>query len=216
MITNNCTPVVPASDDEGDQAAAVLYDSLHNRLFNDPVLLGRYPSFLAGQLEPVIRDGDLEVISTPLDALGVNYYNPTRVAASDDQLFDLRPIEGVPTTAFGWPVVPSGLHELLLHLRAEYGENLPPVYVTENGCSTVDGPDDQFRIDYLDGHLRALHRALTDGVDVRGYFVWSLLDNFEWAEGYSQRFGLVEVDFDTQVRTPRNSYRWLRDALKAR
>jgi beta-glucosidase len=216
MMTNNCTPVRPASDDEGDRAAAELYDSLHNRLFNEPVLLGSYPAFLADQLEPVIRDGDLAIIGTRLDALGINYYNPTRVAAADGELFDLRPIEGVPTTAFGWPVVPSGLHDLLLHLKTTYGRNLPPVYVTENGCSTADEVDDQFRIDYLDGHLRALHQAIADGVDVRGYFVWSLLDNFEWAEGYSQRFGLVGVDFDTQVRTPRNSYRWLAAALAAR
>jgi beta-glucosidase len=216
MITNNCTPVLAASDDEGDQATAALYDSLHNRLFNEPVLLGSYPEFLADQLEPVIRDGDLAIIGTPLDALGINYYNPTRVAASPDALFELRPIEGVPTTAFGWPVVPQGLHDLLLHLHRTYGESLPPVYVTENGCSTADGPDDQFRIDYLDGHLRAVHRAIADGVDVRGYFVWSLLDNFEWAEGYTQRFGLVRVDFDTLARTPRKSYHWLAAALAHR
>jgi beta-glucosidase len=122
----------------------------------------------------------------------------------------------VPTTAFGWPVVPSGLHDLLTGLRATYGDRLPPVYVTENGCSTEDVLDDRFRIDYLDGHLRAVHRAIADGVDVRGYFVWSLLDNFEWAEGYSQRFGLVRVDFGTQERTPRSSYRWLRDVLAGR
>jgi beta-glucosidase len=219
LITNNCTPVLPASDDEADVVAAALYDGFHNRLFNDPVLLGSYPEFLAEPLSPVVRDGDLEIIRTPLDALGINYYNPTRVgapAAGDPLPFAMRPIEGVPTTAFGWPVVPQGLHDLLTGLRDTYGAALPPIYVTENGCSAEDEVRDDFRIGYLDGHLRAVHRAIADGVDVRGYFVWSLLDNFEWAEGYSQRFGLVRVDFPTQRRTPRASFAWLRSALAAR
>ncbi|MET3424136.1 beta-glucosidase [Actinoplanes tereljensis] len=218
MITNNCTPVWAASDDEADQVAAMIYDGFHNRLFNDPVLLGTYPEFLAGMLEPVIQDGDLETISTAIDTLGINYYNPTRVGApSQDELpFDMKQIDGVPTTAFGWPVVPDGLHELLTGLKTTYGDALPPIYITENGCSTDDGTADQFRIDYLDGHLGAVKRALADGVDVRGYFVWSLLDNFEWAEGYSQRFGLVRVDFDTQERTPKDSYRWLASLLRER
>jgi beta-glucosidase len=136
------------------------------------------------------------------------------VAAPADpgEMFELRPIEGVPTTAFGWPVVPDGLHELLTGLNGAY--RLPPVYITENGCSTEDVLDDRFRIDYLDGHLGAVRRAIADGGDVRGYFDWSLLDNIEWAEGYSQRFGLVRVDFKTLTRTPRASFRWLRDALR--
>jgi beta-glucosidase len=216
MITNNCTPVVPASSSEADQIAAMVYDGFHNRLFNDPVLTGEYPPFLAEGLEPVIQDGDLATIRTPLDALGINYYNPTRVRAAEGDLpFEMIPIEGVPTTAFGWPVVPSGLHDLLTGLRSAY-PGLPPIYITENGCSTADGIADQFRIDYLDGHLAAVKQAIGDGVDVRGYFVWSLLDNFEWAEGYSQRFGLVRVDFKTLDRTPRDSYRWLQAALKDR
>jgi beta-glucosidase len=129
------------------------------------------------------------------------------------------PIEGVGTTGFGWPIVPSGLRDLMLILRERYGDALPPVYVTENGCSFPDTLDadgavhDPDRIAYLDGHLRALHEAIAAGVDVRGYFVWSILDNFEWAEGYSQRFGLVHVDFATQRRTPKDSYAWLRDQL---
>ena len=219
MITNNCTPVVPAGDDEADHMAALVYDSFHNRLFNDPVLLGSYPEILADGLAEVVRDGDLEIIRTPLDALGINYYNPTRVGAPPagaELPFDLRTIEDVPTTAFGWPVVPEGLHDLLTGLQDTYGTALPPIYVTENGCSTEDGIEDTFRIDYLDSHLRALHRAIAAGVDVRGYFVWSLLDNFEWAEGYSQRFGLVRVDYQTQQRTPKASFHWLREALAAR
>ena len=214
MITNNLTPVIA-----DDPAAGAAYDAFHNRLFTDPVLLGSYPGFLGAALGDAVRDGDLDVISAPLDAFGVNYYNPTRIGAPPDGSplpFETLPIEGVPVTAFGWPVVPSGLHDLLTGLRETYGDRLPPIYITENGCSAPDVLDDQFRIDYLDSHLRAVHRAVADGVDVRGYFVWSLLDNFEWAEGYSQRFGLVRVDFATQERTPRSSYRWLRAALAGR
>ena len=125
-------------------------------------------------------------------------------------------------TAFGWPVIPSGLTELLTGLRDRYASALPPVYITENGCSTHDEPapdgtvNDQPRISYLDGHVRALRDAMTAGVDVRGYFVWSLLDNFEWAQGYRQRFGIVHVDFATQRRTPKASFNWYRDLIAAR
>jgi beta-glucosidase len=220
MLTNNLTPVIA-----DDPAAGMAYDAFHNRLFTDPVLLGAYPGFLADALGEVVRDGDLGIISTPIDALGVNYYNPTRVgapSAADTAVpvetlpFETLPIDGVPLTAFGWPVVPSGLYDLLTGLKETYGPALPPIYITENGCSAEDVLDDDFRISYLDGHLRAVHRAIADGVDVRGYFVWSLLDNFEWAEGYSQRFGLVRVDFSSLERTPRASYRWLRGVLAGR
>jgi len=226
LITNNCTPVRPASDSERDRVAAEAYDILHNRLFNDPVLLGTYPDLSPyGDLNlDFVRDGDLATIATPLDGLGINYYNPTRISAPQDDgglPFTEVGITGHPTTAFGWPVVPDGLRELLTGLRARYGAALPPVYITENGCSQPDVPgpdgviDDQARIAFLDGHIQAVRDAQREGVDVRGYFVWSLLDNFEWAEGYHQRFGLVHVDFDTQTRTPKASYAWLRDFLAA-
>ncbi|MBN6053350.1 beta-glucosidase [Nonomuraea sp. RK-328] len=236
LITNNLTPVWTASDAEEDVAAAAAYDTLHNRLFNDPVLLGTYPDLsaygiradgAAGEGPELsaalgIRDGDLAVISAPLDGLGVNYYNPTRIAAlADDVLpFTDAGVTGYPTTAFGWPVVPDGLSELLTGLRERYGQALPPVYVTENGCSqpdelTPEGVDDQGRVAYLRDHVAALERAREEGVDVRGYFVWSLLDNFEWAEGYHQRFGLVHVDFATGERTPKASYGWYRDHIAA-
>ncbi|WP_440072332.1 GH1 family beta-glucosidase [Streptosporangium sp. OZ121] len=222
LITNNCTPVRPASSDPADLAAADAYDVLHNRLFNDPVLLGAYPDLSAyGVSLDCVRDGDLDLIGTPLDGLGVNYYNPTRIAAPTGEglPFEDVGVTGYPTTAFGWPVVPDGLRELLSGLRARYGDALPPVYVTENGCSQPDEPgpggtvDDQDRIAFLDGHIGAVERARAEGVDVRGYYVWSLLDNFEWAEGFSQRFGLVHVDFPTGTRTPKASYHWLRDRI---
>ncbi|GAA0922396.1 GH1 family beta-glucosidase [Nonomuraea longicatena] len=222
LIANNHTPVWPASGHPGDQVAARAYDTLHNRLFLDPLLLGAYPDLSAyGNGMDGVRDGDLGVISTPIDGLGINYYNPTRIAApTEDGLpFAEAPLTGYPTTAFGWPVVPDGLRELLVGLTTRYGTALPPLYVTENGCSQDDtrSPggtvDDPARIAYLEGHLAAVERARAEGADVRGYFVWSLLDNFEWAEGYHQRFGLVHVDFATGERTPKASYHWLRDHL---
>jgi beta-glucosidase len=226
-ITNNYAPAWPASESTADAAAARAYDTLHNRLFTDPVLLGAYPDLSAfgigGEGPDCARDGDLALISAPVDTLGVNYYAPARLSAQPGSPlpFQLEPVPGYPVTAFGWPVVPAALTELLLLLRERYGDALPPVYITENGCSVDDAVaadgtvDDQPRISFLDGHLRALHEAITAGVDVRGYLTWSLIDNFEWAEGYHQRFGLVHVDFETLRRTPKASFGWYRDLIAA-
>ncbi|MFF8590459.1 GH1 family beta-glucosidase [Streptomyces sp. NPDC015220] len=225
-IANSHGPTWPASREPADLAAADLYDVLLNRMFAEPLLLGRYPEGI-GELMPGDVEADLKVVAEPIDWYGINYYAPTRVGAPQDAgtefggvalpaelPFSVREIEGRPVTDFGWPVVPEGLTELLTGFRDRYGERLPPVVITENGCS-YDGLDDQDRIAYLDGHVRALHRAMTRGVDVRGYFVWSLLDNFEWAEGYARRFGLVHVDHETLKRTPKASYAWFRDVLRA-
>ncbi|MGW0936671.1 GH1 family beta-glucosidase [Streptomyces sp. NPDC002666] len=225
MTANNCTPVRLRHDarQDKDVAAARAYDALHNRLFNDPLLLGSYPDLSAyGMTDPswggVVREGDLATIAAPLDGLGVNYYNPTWATAPADPAavlpFDLaEPEEPYERTAFGWPVVPEGLTELLTGLKDRYGDALPPVWITENGCSQPVGLNDRPRIEYLAGHIDAIARAVSRGVDVRGYFTWSLLDNFEWAEGYHQRFGLVEVDFTTRQRTPRASFEWYRDLI---
>jgi beta-glucosidase len=224
LLANNCTPVRPASPAPDDIAAAEVYDAVHNQFFLDPVLTGRYPELIQQLLGDAVHDGDLDTIAAPLDGLGVNYYTPSRISAPTDPgeplPFVPQPIEGVPHTGFGWPVVPGGLTELLVGLKERYGDALPPIYLTENGCSypdpvQADGsvPDPE-RIAFLDGHLRAVHEAIAAGVDVRGYFVWSLLDNFEWAEGYTQRFGLVHVDFETQSRTPKASYRWYADQIR--
>ncbi|MFJ9723023.1 GH1 family beta-glucosidase [Streptomyces sp. NPDC101209] len=225
-IANSHGPTWPASEEPADVEAAAFYDLLLNRLFAEPLILGAYPDGM-GELMPGDVEADLKVIAEPIDFYGVNYYAPTRVGAPQgadiefggltipaELPFSVRQIEGVPVTDFGWPVVPSGLTELLTGFRERYGDRLPPVVVTENGCS-YPGLDDQDRIAYLDGHVRALHDAVEAGVDVRGYFVWSLLDNFEWAEGYERRFGLVHVDFATQARTPKSSYRWYRELLRA-
>ncbi|KAB1989696.1 GH1 family beta-glucosidase [Streptomyces triticiradicis] len=225
-IANSHGPTWAASDRTEDVEAADFYDLLLNRLFADPVLLGRYPDGI-GELMPGDVEADLKIIGEPVDWYGINYYQPTRVGAPEgaeiefggltlpaELPFTVKELEGYPVTDFGWAVVPEGLTELLTGFRERYGDRLPPVVITENGCS-YEGVDDQERITFLDGHVRALHKALEQGVDVRGYFVWSLMDNFEWAEGYQRRFGLVHVDYDTLERTPKASYAWLRDALRA-
>ncbi|MFI1070457.1 GH1 family beta-glucosidase [Streptomyces puniciscabiei] len=225
-IANSHGPTWPASAEPADVEAAGFYDVLLNRLFAEPVILGEYPEGM-GELMPGDVAADLKVIAEPVDWYGINYYAPTRVGApggTDSEYgglalpaelpFSVREIEGRPVTDFGWPVVPEGLTELLCGFRETYGEQLPPIVITENGCS-CDGLDDQDRIAYLDAHIRALHSAMEAGVDVRGYFVWSLMDNFEWAEGYARRFGLVHVDYATLRRTPKASYHWFRDVLRA-
>ncbi|HET8643812.1 MAG TPA: family 1 glycosylhydrolase, partial [Pseudonocardiaceae bacterium] len=223
-ITNNYSPAWPATGEPADVAAAITYDALHNRLFTDPLLLGAYPEQLGDFARnlPEGTDDDLPDIAAPIDFLGVNYYNPTRLAGpkeGSELPFEVVAIEGYPTTSFGWPIVPHALRDLLVELTGRYRDLLPPVYITENGCSWDDEPDetgavpDPKRVDYLDGHLRELHAAISAGVDVRGYFVWSLLDNFEWAEGYTKRFGLVHVDYETMRRTPKTSFGWYRDLI---
>lgn len=206
---NHHSPIWPASGSEADRAAADRLDALVNGLFAEPVLTGRYPAELAAHLPATAAD-DLAVIAQPLDFYGVNYYEPQCAAAPGEGNplpFELRPIEGFPRTSNGSPIVPDGLRELLIQLHDRY--DLPPVYITENGCS-FDGLHDAARIEFLDRHLAALLAAMGAGVDVRGYFVWSLLDNFEWSKGYAPRFGLVHVDYETQVRTPKDSFAWYR------
>jgi beta-glucosidase len=227
-ITHNLAPATPASPDPADAAAARRLDGLQNRVYTDPLLLGSYPDDLpelyGGDADlSVIRRGDAVTISAALDFLGVNYYFPNLVrSAGPNNPLGVELVEhtGVPRTAFGWPVVPEGMTDLLVLLRQRYGDALPPIYVTENGAAyedrLVDGEvSDVDRIGYLDGHVRAVRRAMDAGVDVRGYFCWSLLDNFEWAEGYSKRFGLVYVDYSTQRRIPKRSYDWYRGLITA-
>jgi beta-glucosidase len=225
-ITLNPYPVHAATSSEADLDAARRVDGLQNRIFAEPVLRGEYPADMLADLAPfglpeLIKDGDLSVISTPIDMLGINYYRgylvsagdpvdgPTVwVGASDVQFLST----GHPKTDMDWEVQPEGLEEVLLQYSQEYPG--VPLYVTENGAAypdtlTDDGViRDTDRIAFLDGHLRACHSAIERGADLRGYFCWSLLDNLEWSEGYSRRFGLVHVDFETQKRTPKESARW--------
>jgi len=234
-ITLNLTVADPADpDDPADVDAARRVDALHNRLFLDPLTRGTYPADLLADTEhlgwtEVVRDGDLATIAAPIDVLGVNYYHGDAVAgraeadASGPSPFVAAeplsmPTRGLPRTAMDWEVQPEGLTRLLVRLHERH-PGLPLV-VTENGAAYDDvvGPDgrvdDHDRLDFLDQHLRALHAAMAAGADVRGYFAWSFLDNFEWAEGYAKRFGLVHVDYATQRRTPKASARWYAEVCR--
>ncbi|GAA1731457.1 GH1 family beta-glucosidase [Aeromicrobium alkaliterrae] len=225
--------VVGTTDD--DRSAADLYDVLNNRLFADPVLLGRYPEGFADLMPGSVED-DLRLIAAPLDRYGVNYYSPAFVGAATGEGADVNGVtmpDGLPfavhdvppgwtgeRTDFGWAVAPEDLATLLVQLRERYGADLPPIVVTENGCSyddpMVDGHvQDDRRTSFLAEHVAALRTAQEWGVDVRGYFVWTLVDNFEWAEGYRQKFGLVHLDPDTLERTPRASYAWYADHIRS-
>jgi beta-glucosidase len=245
-VTNLHSPVRPASRKPGDRIVAKLYDLLMNRIYADPVLLGRYPS-LPLVARPWLRslgrisDNDLRTIHQPLDFYGLNYYFPVKVAlgrgaiaipANTHKSVARLPFHevGYPengTTGFGWPVAPDHLGILLRELKDRYGDALPPVYITESGASFpepdhVTGPiQDHQRISYIASHLSHALEATSPGgiaadVKLLGYFVWTLMDNFEWAAGYSQRFGLVHVDFETLRRTPKDSYYWYQALSRAR
>ncbi len=221
-ITLNLAPVVPADpQDPAELDAADRVDAMLNRLFLEPVIKGAYEPYAKQMFsDGVVRDGDEAIIGQPIDMLGVNYYNPNlvtaRPGAPENPVYpgshgvDFRPAPGK-TTAMGWPIEPWGLTELLERLHRDYPGL--PLLITENGAAFDDvhsdgNVADSDRISYLEEHLRACHEAISRGVDLRGYLVWSLLDNFEWAEGYRKRFGIVHVDFDTQARTPKDSARW--------
>jgi len=241
-ITNVHSPVEPAKDNMKTRAYAEVFDLIHNRIFADPVLLGRYPKFpfLARKLFRHLIDipsEDLATIHQPIDFYGLNYYMPTRIASGpppDNSTPDGSTAAGMsqlpfhiakwpeyPTTNFGWPIAPEFLGASLRDYAERYKGHLPPVYITEGGASfddvvAADGSvDDENRARYLAGHL-AQAFAGAPGIDVRGYFVWSLMDNWEWAAGFRERFGLVRVDFDTQKRTPKRSYRWLQQVIRSR
>jgi beta-glucosidase len=239
-VTNVHSPVVPARRGPLTALYTRVFDLVHNRIYADPVLLGRYPRvplLVRSQFRPLLDASveDLATIHQPLDFYGLNYYMPTRIAAGPpptthtpdgdapamgDLPFHLAEWPEYPTTGFGWPIAPDYLAETLRQYVARYGSALPPVTITEGGASFPDILDehgvvnDTARIHYLADHLEA---ALSvPGIDLRGYFVWTLMDNWEWAAGFTQRFGLVHVDVETQERTPKASYEWLRTALAAR
>ncbi|MFH8836571.1 GH1 family beta-glucosidase [Streptomyces sp. NPDC017868] len=230
-LTLNLHAVRARSQTPEDLDAARRIDAVGNRIFLDPVFHGRLPEDLVRDTAAVtdwsfVRDGDLATAAAPIDSLGINYYSPAVVAAGSSESpspwagaerhVRFEPAPG-PRTAMDWPVDADGLHGLLVRLRDE----LPgvPLVITENGAAYDDYADpsgnvkDPERVAYLHAHLAAVHRALADGADVRGYFLWSLLDNFEWAYGYSKRFGIVHVDFATQRRTLKDSARWYAEVI---
>ena len=221
-IVLNFSPSYPESDRDEDRVAADIADQDLNQWYLLPVLEGRYPELLGKLPEgqrPDIRDGDLECISHPLDFLGVNYYFRGVYRAGANGGYVQVPQDHAPKTDFDWEIYPAGLGDLLIGLNDRY--ELPPVFITENGAAMKDEVSngrvhDPERTLYIGQHLAELDRAAQAGVDIRGYFAWSLMDNFEWAEGYTKRFGLVYVDFETQERIIKDSGLAYRELLAGR
>ncbi|SCF17708.1 beta-glucosidase [Micromonospora coriariae] len=231
-LTVNLSTADPATDSAVDRDAARAADGLGNRLYLDPVFRGSYPQDVVADLAAdgvriPVQEGDLEVISAPIDVLGVNFYFGQVHSGVDEQGRDRdehgKPVRRVirrdlPRTAMDWEIVPESFTELLVRLHRDYPG--VPMVITENGAAFDDKPDadgfvaDDDRVAYLTEHLRAVARARQAGADVRGYFAWSLMDNFEWAYGYDKRFGIVRVDYDTQRRTPKRSALWYRDTVR--
>ncbi|MDQ4035317.1 MAG: GH1 family beta-glucosidase [Chloroflexota bacterium] len=228
-ITLNLMPTYPQDDTDADGRAAVLSDGYTNRWYLDPVFHGSYPADMLDYFGERwrldwIRDGDLARTAQPIDFLGVNYYSRRVVraprpgeAAEFAWVVRSEGTTGIPTSDLGWEMTPDTFLDLLVRLRADYGS--PPIYVTENGCSLNDvvaddgGVHDPRRIEFFRTHLAAVEEAIARGVDVRGYFAWSLMDNFEWAEGYGPRFGITYVDYATQRRIPKDSALWYAEVV---
>ena len=221
----NLVSEVPASDETADIAAAKRLDGIENRLFLDPLFRGQYPPDIVGFYRPVsdfafVREGDLALISEKIDYLGVNYYERhfTRADPDDPTRGALFTYPGERRTVAGIGINPEGLLDVLLRVNAEYPRL--PIHVTETGIALNDYVDatgavrDRARIDFYVEHLRAVREAISQGVDIRGFFTWSLLDSFEWAMGYSPRYGLIHVDFQTQKRILKESALWYRETIE--
>lgn len=205
-----------------NEDAAEMLDQHWNRAFPDPQLLGVYPPLIATAIEPYVQAGDMARICRPIDWFGLNHYGPIFVKADPSATWGFAwggPPDDAPRSEIGWPIYPGDFRDVLIQLTQRYKL---PVYVTENGCGGDDKPgadgkvDDPKRIAFLSAYIGAMHEAIEAGADVRGYLVWSLLDNFEWGSGYTQRFGIVHVDYETQKRTPKSSARWFAGLIKAK
>ena len=228
-ITLNLNTAIPASPSEYDKNACDFFENMFNRLFLEPLYNKQYPQKLFDTLKrrkditdsdlDCIKQNDLKIISEKTDFLGVNYYS--RGVIRDEEISESKNlpknVEMGPNTDFGWEVYPRGVYDLLMKLKTKY--NVKTIYITENGCSYSDGPNknnkihDQRRINYHHYHLFEIQNAINDGVDCKGYFAWSLMDNFEWAQGFSQRFGLIWIDFDSLERIPKDSYYWYKNFI---
>jgi len=227
------------ADDPSDpylSHASDLMDAMQNRWWMDAFMRGSYPQVLldefGDEILPVIKDGDMELARTKNDWLGINFYFDTRIGKADvanPVQFDPSTVLGLTIdstpkgelTDMGWPLTPHGLKNLMVRWHKEYGSALPDIYITENGVAYPDGPDangeikDLRRINYLRTHLAALSEAIAEGAPVKGYFQWSLLDNFEWSLGYAKRFGIVHVDYATQERRLKDSAKWYSEVIKS-
>ena len=213
----NFESAVPADDSPKTAQLTRLYDGIYNQWFLSGTRLGQYPQIVLDGLEPHLPTGwqdDFGTITAPVDWLGLNYYTRKLIGPDDAGLWPgLAEVDGpLPKTAMEWEIYPEGLHHFLTMVSRDYARGLP-LYVTENGMASHDGLTDASRIEYLNDHLAQARRAIAEGVDLRGYFIWSLLDNYEWSLGYDKRFGLVHVDFDTLERTPKASWTALKAAL---
>lgn len=220
-IVLNFTPAYPLSASAADIAAAKLADEYLNQWYIQPLFEGGYPASFANLAEatPTIVDGDFAIIAQPLDFLGINFYTRAVYQADADGGFQQVDLPNVPRTDIGWEIYPQAFTDLLVTLHQRYP--LPPIYITENGCAVADSlcngqVIDTMRLDYYQQHLLAVDAAIRQGVDIQGYFAWSLMDNFEWAEGYLKRFGIVYVDYATQERTIKQSGLAYRDLLAQR
>ncbi|RAI36514.1 GH1 family beta-glucosidase [Rhodoplanes serenus] len=220
-IVHNIQPCRPATPAPEDVKAAALFDAYWNGAFADPQILGHYPALLADLIEPYAQAGDIARICRPIDWFGLNHYSPHYMKAWDGNPLGVGwgpAPDGIRRTSMGWPIEADAFRDTLIFLSERYKL---PVYVLENGTANQDVVDDKgevddpSRIDYLKSYIAALGEARAKGADVRGYFVWSLLDNFEWGSGYSQRFGLVYVDYATQRRIPKASFRWYADLIRS-
>jgi beta-glucosidase len=230
-ITLNLNTAIPASGSTYDEDACRFFDGQFNRLYLNPLYNNEYPDDVFEYLKikslisesdlNFIKQGDLNIISTKTDFLGVNYYSRAVIRNEEiDEKNNLpRNVDMGPKTDFGWEIYPPGIYDLLMKLKNEY--KVQNIYITENGCSYGDGPNsegkinDKRRIEYYHSHLTELKRAIEDGAPCNGYFAWSLMDNFEWAQGFSQRFGLIWVDFETLERIPKDSYYWYKKYISA-
>lgn len=209
-IVLNFTPAYPASDSPADLRAAEIANNYFNLWYIEPLFNGRYPDvgrYLADEHQPVIAEGDFAIIGQAIDYLGINFYTRTVYQADGDGFAVVDQVDA-PKTDIGWEIYPDAFRDLLLDLHRRYP--LPPVYITENGAAMADEVvngevADTGRVAYYQQHLLAVEQAMRQGVDVRGYFAWSLMDNFEWAEGYLKRFGIVYVDYQTQQRIKKHS-----------
>lgn len=226
-ITLNIDPTYPADDSEENKKAAIIKDGFQNRWFLDPVLKGSYPADMLELYKQFtdfeyIFDGDLTEIFQPMDFLGLNYYSIATVKQGTEGEFGFLGLEqvktGRPETFMGWEIEPKGLYDTLLRFKQDYGDI--PVYITENGAAYEDKVEDDGSIQdedrrkYVEDHLHATKKAIDDGANVKGYYLWSLMDNFEWRFGYSKRFGIVHVDYETQKRTPKKTANWYKEVIK--
>jgi beta-glucosidase len=216
----NLQPCRSQDDDPENRAAAIRWDAVWNRVALDGVLRGTVPDVLAEPMAAIVQPGDLDLIRFPIDLLGINYYSRMTMKAEPGRPFGVGwgDAHCDRWTAMAWPVQPDGLYDLLAELKTLYGN--PAVFIAENGAAYDDvvAPDgavhDAERVAFLKDHVAQVARAVTDGCNVKGYLVWSLLDNFEWAYGLAKRFGIVRVDYDTLVRTPKDSYRWFAEVIR--